>query len=31
MTATVRYLSDADVRALMPPMAEVVDLAEEAL
>lgn len=31
MTATLRYLSDADVRALMPPMAEVVGLAEETL
>lgn len=31
MTATLRYLSDADVRALMPPMTEVLDVIEEAL
>ncbi|MFT7464558.1 MAG: ornithine cyclodeaminase/alanine dehydrogenase-like protein (mu-crystallin family) [Pseudohongiellaceae bacterium] len=31
MTATMRYLSDADVRGLMPPMTEVLDVIEEAL
>lgn len=31
MTATLRYLSDADVRAVMPPMAEVVTLVEQTL
>lgn len=31
MTASLRYLSEADVRALMPPMVEVLDVIEEAL
>lgn len=31
MTASLRYLSNEDVRALMPPMAEVVELVEETL
>ena len=31
MSSTLRYLSSADVTALMPPMAEVVDLVQEAL
>jgi len=31
MSSTLRYLSDADVRELMPPMAEVVELVEQTL
>jgi ornithine cyclodeaminase/alanine dehydrogenase len=31
MSSTLRYLSDADVKAVMPPMKEVVDLVEETL
>lgn len=31
MSSTLRYLSSADVTALMPPMAEVVDLVQDAL
>lgn len=31
MSATLRYLSSADVAALMPPMAEVIGIVEEAL